>query len=464
MKNLLSIICAILPLLSVFGQWPQGAGEDLVAITTAGGHLYAIRDGAEDIEIIRSTDGGISFDVLHTETNPLDELRAIAVDGNVGFSGGGSLLLRAGNLSGDPQGWVEVDWDAQGLSAPFNLLSIAGNGTGTWAVLDDSGMIYQTIDNGTNWTDISLDGTFLSAINWDSVTSNWVAVGGDKLYEYDGSDWTPSVIDAGSMVTAIAVDGAGNVLVAGENGALYMRNAGAAEFTSLEATDGSSENFTTLLVLDENEFVVGGDQRGLIRVSGGIASILLPTQEGPVTVNQITQIDGAVVMAGVAMVEPPDIQAVNDPTQPVEVSLVATDPGHSLFYSTDGSDPRGNLPGQVFAYTAPFTVTGTVTVRAVTLGNGIYSAVVEREIQAGEILQPFLITIQVGAGEVVMTQDMATEGYTFGLEYTTNLLADPLVWDGEDHANQVGTGSELTWTVAPVPASPRFWRVVVIEE
>lgn len=464
MKILLPILCTFLPLLSAFGQWPQGAGEDVVAITTAGGHLYGIRDGAEDIEIIRSADGGITFEVLFTAANPVDELRAIAVDGDVGFSGGGSLLLRAGNLSGNPQDWVEVDWDAQGLNAPFNLVSIAGNGSGSWAVLDDSGTIYQSVDNGGNWTDISLNGTLLSALNWDPGTSNWVAVGGDTLYEYAGGVWTPTVVSADNILSTLAVDGAGNVMVAGENGALYIRNAGDTGFASLETSAGSSENFTALLVLGENDFVAGGDQRGLIRINGGLPSILLPTREGPVRVNQLTSLDGAVVMAGVERVAPPGIQAVNDPDNPVEVTLVGADPSHSLSYSTDGSDPREELPGQVFAYTAAFSVTGTLTVRAVSFFDGVHSAIAEQEIQAGEALEPFRLTIQVGGGEVVLTQDIATDGYTFGLEYTTSLLEGPPLWSEESHDTQVGEGGELTWTLSPVPTTPRFWRVVVIDE
>ena len=447
MKFLQGFLLFCFVALPAFSQRPQGAGEDLVAITAAGGHLYALReDFVNHDQILRSTDGGISFDVLYTVDATTDELRAIAVHGNVGFAGGGSLLLRAGDLGTAPNTWEAVPSDAF-----LSIESIAGNGVAAWAVLDSGGTVYQSIDNGDTWTDISPAGfPNLSAIAW-AEGQNWIAVGGDTVYAYNGATWDTSVVAAGVMLSAIAVDGLGNVMVAGENGALYFRAADAETFTKIETVDGSSENFTTLLVLGDNDFVVGGDQRGLLRVNGGTASVLLSTQEGPVTVKQITVLDGAVVMAGVGLVDEPVMDATNDPDNPVTVTLTGV---NDIYYTTDGAQPEtGTL------YDAPFTVTGIVTVQAVAESDGVYSPVVSREVIAGEAQQPFALSIAVVSNTLVITQDTSVSSTQYQLQSTTD-LTDANAWQ-DVGTPEAGTGNALQWSIDPIPAGTVSWRSII---
>ncbi|MCH8529189.1 MAG: hypothetical protein LAT79_18890, partial [Kiritimatiellae bacterium] len=73
-------------------------------------------------------------------------------------------------------------------------------------------------------------------------------------------------------------------------------------------------------------------------------------------------------------------------------------------------------------------------------------------------------SISVSGSTVTLVQDVSTSGYTYGLEYTQDLSATPQDWQAEAAANQAGSGDPLTWEITPVPASPRFWRVVLIED
>ena len=446
MKTIAAFLIFLLAGVSARAQRPQGLGADLRAVAENNGALFGILDDG-DVKIVRSTNGGVSFDeVLHAVTFP-DELHHIAANAHVAIAGGGTLLLRA-DLDVDATDWTEID--LQGLI--FNIAAIAHNGDQSWAVAGDDGVLWISGDHGENWTDQSPPGpTVIADVAWSPANQSWWVAGGDRVHEFDGDTWTSTQIP-GVMLTAVASDALGNVLVAGQGGALYLREVSSSEFVAVPGS--GSENFTDIVVLGDNDFAVAGDQRGLWRVNSGTAGVLLETRPGHNEVYQIATLDGAVVMAGVAVVLPPVIDALAASNDPVEVTLVPTDAAHNVYYTTDGSEPETGA-----LYEDPFTVTGTVTVQAVSEEDGVFSAAGSMQIEAGE-LQIFSLEITLDGNTLVITQDTSSVGVTYQLQGTAD-LGDSESWQDRDDPKS-GTGDPLQWIIDPIPAGTQAWRTRVV--
>ncbi len=455
----LMILSLALPLLPVAAQTAQGLGQNIRAVTTTPQGIVAI---TEDAKVLFSTDQWMNFteifDLRFETADDFVDLHAIASNGSRVVVGGTDSLLYTADLSVSSSNWTPKTPTSDVLFG--DVRGLAASATGTWIAVGDGGILRS--GDGMAWLDDLSNSDLFHAVTWVSANT-WVAAGADGIWwsTDDGLNWTDT--ETAGSYTAVASDGTGNVLAVGEMGTLVRSTDNGETFTALT---GNGTDYRSVAATGANTWVVGGVDRTLLSLDDqGVLSqaSFIGYEEASLdeALGLVVLADGTVLIAGVDAIPAPEIDATDDPSNPVEVTL-AQSAGNTMWYTTDGSDPRASATRQ--DYSEPFTVTGNVTVRSVAELNGIHSAAVQREIQAGEELEPFSITIQVAGGEVVLTQDVATNGYTFGLEYATDLAATPQEWSAENHADQEGTGGELTWTLSPVPATPRFWRVVVIDE
>jgi len=443
-------------------QRPQGLGrgtlaavstpEGIVAITTEAKVLLSTNQWLDTTEI---------FDLQAVQTVD-DRLYALAARGSRVVAGGTDGLLYTANLAVNPNAWTA----ATGTVGMGDIRSLAARpDADTWMAATDGALRRSNGNNAGAWTEV-FDGGF--DVNFSDVTWSqgdvWVAVGNDGFVGVvyrsinNGVNWSPVTLPANvPHLLSVAADGFGNVLAVGENGGIYRSADNGATFSVLQS---EGENYHAVVATGENTWAIGGLQRTLHYLDDqGVLteeSVIGSEPGSDDEVMGLVQVDGSLLMAGVDTVPPPAIDAENDPVNPVIVTLIPDDEEDALFYSVDGSAPET-------AYTGPFVVTGTVTVQAVALRNGVYSPVVSREIEAGQFQIFEFTSISVSGGQVILEQDTSNLGVSYRLEYTLNLAANPVVWSPEGVATQSGTGNPLTWTVTPVPNGTRIWRAVLTE-
>ncbi len=445
-RCLAALLAAFLLAGNAAAQRPQGAGENLVAVANAAGVPVAITNAGV---LVRSLDGGETYaDVLYTPLSG-DYLTTLSTRGSKIVAGGNGFLVTL-DLSILPL--TPVLPTVPSLFGDFS--AIANDGNTGWVAVTDTAEVLRSTDGGSTWTEwnTGISAFELSGVNWNASNSKWMAVGDDTVYTRAPADesWSSLQI-ASTTLLDIAADGFGNVLLVGQGGAVYRSTNNGLSFTQLMA-DAYSEDFLSITVLGQDDFVIGGQQRLLVQIDAGSDTELLSLVYGAPDVTSLVSSDGAVVMSGVAIVPAPSISAIDNPAAPVLVTLTPDDPGDSLFYSTDGGDPTT-------PYADPFPVTSTVIVQAVSLRDGVYSPVVSDEVVAGSP-NTFTLSIARSGANLLITQDGSDIGLTYQLQYSDNLAATPQVWTNEQ-VTKPGTGSPLVWTISPIPTGPRAWRVVL---
>ena len=458
LSRILICLFSLLPLLQVAGQSPQGLGQNIRAATAVPGGIVAI---TTDAKVLYSTDNWLTepeevFD-LRDANLPNDNLYAIASRGSRVVVGGTDSLLYTADLSANPTTWTPKTAGSDDLIG--EVRGLAASADDTWIAVGDGGILRST--DALAWSQVLDDPIVLTAVTLVSANT-WVAVGTGGIWRStnDGETWTS--IHASGDFTAVASDGTGNVLAVGEMGTLVRSTDTGATFTALT---GNGTDYRSVAATGAYTWVIGGVERTLLVLDdqGTLSQeSIIGFEEGSENEAHglVVLEDGTVLIAGVDAIPAPGIDATDDPSNPVEVTLTQS-AGDTIWYTTDGSDPRASATRQV--YTLAFTVTGSVTVQAVAERDGVFSPVVSQEIEAGEALVPFAIdSISVSGTTVTLVQEISTPGYTYGLEYTQNLAADSQVW--ESVSTQPGSGDPLTWVITPIPASPRFWRVVIVED
>jgi len=468
LRNLLILILA-LQLLPGAAQTAQGLGRTVRAVASTPQGLAAI---TEDAKVLLSTDQWMTtteiFDLRDATGIADDDLHAIAARGSRVVVGGTDSLIYTADLSVDAE-----EWEAATVPSSFDAIrGIASRSDeDTWMALTETTILRSSNTNAGTWQNVyeleDISAEFTS-ITWVSG-GTWIAVGSDGIWRStnDGAHDTWSKISGVSgHFTAVAADGQGNVLAVGDGGIIYLSVDSGETFEDFfEDEEPQGEYLTSVVATGENTWAIGGLQRTLLLLDDGGnlsgASVIGFEEASEDEILGLVYENGTLMMAGVEEIPAPSIEAVDDPNTPVEVTLTQS-ADDTLWYTTDGSDPRTSPTRQ--EYEDPFTVTGTVTVKAVGERDGVFSPVVSQEIIAGEDLEPFSIeSISVSGTTVTLIQDVSTTGYTYGLEYTEDLSATPQVWQSESPADQPGTtGESLTWEITPVPASPRFWRIVVV--
>ena len=455
----LMILSLALPLLPAAAQTAQGLGRNIRAVTTIPQGIVAITD---DAKVLFSTDQWLSFTEifdLRVVAEENDDLWAIASSGSRVVVGGTDSLLYTADLSVNPTNWTpktpasdELFGDVKGLAA---------SPSGTWIAVGDGGILRS--GDGLAWSEVLNSLDLFHAATWVGGET-WAAVGEGGIWQSanDGQNWSHT--GSSGAFTAVASDGFGNVLAVGENGLIAFSGDEELNYSLIQE---EGENLFSVVSTGDNAWVIGGGQRTLLVLDdqGTLSEESIIGFEGgseDEAHGLVVLEDGTVLIAGVDAIPAPEIDATDDPSNPVEVTLTQS-AGDTIWYTTDGSDPRATGTRQL--YGSPFTVTGSVTVQAVAERDGVFSPVVSQEIEAGEALEPFAIdSISVSGTTVTLVQEISTPGYTYGLEYTQNLAADPQVWTSESVSSQPGSVDPLTWEITPIPSSPRFWRVVIVED
>lgn len=473
MKPLRNILLLLLALQFLPGaaQTPQGLGRNIRAVTSTPQGLAAITDEAK---VLRSSDQWVTYTEifdLRAESGMTDEdLYAIAARGSRVVVGGSESLIYTADLSGNPVVWTPKSQTSDTLFG--DVYAIAVSDTGTWIAVGDGGILRS--EDALDWEETLENFEIFKGVTWVSGQI-WIAVGTDGIWwsTDDGLTWT-SVPDVSGSFTAVASDGEGNVLAVGDGGigGIIYRSVDSGETFEdfFEDEEPQGEFLTSVVATGENTWAIGGLQRTLLLLDGegnlSGESVIASEEASDDEILGLVYENGTLMMAGVEEIPAPEIDADNDPANPVEVTLTLT-ADDTIFYTTDGSDPRTDG----IEYTDPFTVTGTVTIRAVAERDGVFSPVVSEEIEAGEVLESFAIeSITVSGTTVTLIQDVSTNGYTYGLEYTTDLGETPQVWTSETGPDttpltqQGTTGESLTWEITPAPASPRFWRIFVVPD
>lgn len=447
------LLTGILPLQA---RYPQALGPHIVDAVTVGNQGFAINNqgpsGRE--QILRTTDGWLTASVVHTAAADNDQFLAIATDGTfVLVSGTDGVIHRADALE-DPEDWQIID-----PGFPAEIRGLAHH-SGTWIAVGDT--ILRSTNAGLSWTQIQATAS-LNAVTFSGT--RWVAVGGmfdgEAVHSGDGGPtWSSSTLPANTPpLHAVTADGFGYVLAVGEEGTALLSTDNGASFQPAPAVD-RSETLRAVVSTGENQWWIGGDQQTLLNLDGTGLNQVLSSEKGGDIGGLWLGADGELLLSGVEVVHPPQIQASDDPDNPVEVIL--SHPGSAvLWYSLDGSDPRD--PQTRTAYAGPFLVGGQLTLRTVVEQDGIFSPLVSQEILAGAVLAPFRITaIQISSGQVSLTQDIASRGFSFAVEYTEDLRAAPQQWQPEAVAIQAGDDDELIWTFPAPAGSPRFWRIATV--
>jgi hypothetical protein len=349
-------------------------------------------------------------------------------------------------------------WTETNPSGIFgDLHGIDHNGASVWIATGEA--ILRSTNNGVDWTDVSpvtLDS--LNDVVFTGTASNWVAVGGsfgaEAFYSDDGgATWTASALPVLTpRLLAVAADSAGNLLAVGEGGTVLLSTDQGQSFSTLTSVN-VSQDLTGVDTSAANQWLVGGTQRVLLSVDSNLDSsstVLAPVTSGLDT-NDIVIVNGSVIMAGVAEVPAPQITApATSSFVPIEVTLVPDVSTEQTFYTIDGSSPDSTD----LLYSAPFSISETLTVYAVSQLDGVYSAVVS---QAFDITIHTL-SIAPNGSDIDLTLDTSVIGYDYQLKRNPD-LKDNGGWT-DAGVVKPGTGSPLTWTSLN-PASPLFWRVQI---
>lgn len=438
----LSLLLSLLLLPGVLpAQRPQGLGRELRAVTGTQGYLIAID---EDDALLRSSDQGLTFSVIAPPPPNDLQLNALAARGTVLIAAGESgQMFRTPDVTATDPVFTQL------TVPPYigDLHAIAVNPNGQWVAAGDDGILQST--DGTTWTHPASP-DFLVDVAWSG--SHWVAVGEAIYRSLNGTDWA-AIANAPADLTAVAADGAGNLLATGLNGHLYRSTDHGATFTQIPGAPWEG-SLRSVIALGADAWWVGGDEAAILSVLGTDVTVVLEDLGALNASYSLFALNGAVGIAGVETVAPPAISAPGSPSAlPVEVTLTANANNDEIRFTRDGSDPAtGDL------YIQPFFVTGTQTISAVSTRNGLFSPLVSAEIQGGDP-QPFSLSISLSGTSLLITQDSSTVGLPYRLEVATSLLLQD--WTPVQ-SPQTGTGAALQWTLTPIPAtSPRFYRSIL---
>ncbi|EMA52950.1 hypothetical protein [Halococcus thailandensis] len=144
-----------------------------------------------------------------------------------GASGSETVHLVNGSgevLSGTKNGSGGMDWgEAQKPGSGSSMKGIDFASSSVGHVSNTSTKVYETTDNGGSYQEIGIDGPGGNLYGVASVSKSDVnvAAGSGKIYQYDGSEWTPHSVGE-NTIYGIDRDGASGLAV-GSGGRVYDR-------------------------------------------------------------------------------------------------------------------------------------------------------------------------------------------------------------------------------------------------
>lgn len=438
---------------SALGQALRGMSEALDAAVVVDGAVVGLRsDGA----IVRSVDQGASFVELRASTPP-DRLRALAAAGQVVVAGGSSgLLVRAGDLAENPTVWEEVS--VGGIMS--EVYGLAHNGGGHWVAVGEgtftAGVLVSS-DQAQTWTAATNPPAFfLWAVEWNSHAGEWMAVGGDgfdgAIYRsVNGQIWSEVPLPAGTPpLLALAIDGDGKVLAVGESGALVVSTGAGTAFSRLGGAE-VSEDLRAVVSLGPGQWLVGGVDGVVVSVIGESVVVLREPDPPSAAINSLVVGDGGVLLSGQGWVRPPEITPGSGDFEDAFLVALAADEEAAVFFTLDGSEP--NLGST--RYQGEFSVAQTLTVKAVAVVEGLFSAVSTAFFSfPNSEMAPLQLQIErLASGQNRLVLKRHRMGRLYQLETSMDLLE----WTPME-SGQTGDVDALHWDVE-AEGPLRFYRV-----
>lgn len=358
---------------SASAQAMRGTSEALDAAVVVDGAIVGL---AEEGAIVQSLDEGESFEELWRPAAS-DTLLSLAASGQTVIAGGGAgLLVRAENLTEDPEAWDEVSSG----TILGDVLGLAHDGSENWVAVGEAGFsagVLLSSDEGATWAPIANPPAHgLRAVEWNASASEWVAAGGDgfngAVYRSaDGADWVQASIPFGTpSLRDLAVDEDGRIFAVGESGAMLLSTDGGETFVTV-GEGKVSEDLNVVVSSGADQWVVAGTEAVVLSVSGGTAGILFePEPSKPAIQSLVVMENGSVILLGRELI--PD----DDEVEPLrlrierlpegEVRLLLSYSWEDASYQLETSDDlvqwsevggvRGGVGGQLVWEVAP---TGT---------------------------------------------------------------------------------------------------------
>lgn len=272
---------------------------DFKSVAVTGSRIIALSENGQ--ELLTSDDSGVTFDSRETMSDTFNEVSALGTTAvSVGVD---ALVLRSVN-SGTT--WLP----ATAPTLAGQLAAAAGRTDGAnpnkWIAVGDDGFdgsIYRSTDDGANWSEVKvLTDILLSDVVWTGT--RWLVCGRDGFLNEgivysstDGLVWTGSVVPVlASPLLALAHDGSGTVLAVGEDGQMLQSVDDGLNFSAIGT--GVVTGDLQAVIYSGGEFIVGGDEKTILEVSGSTVSQEVPPAASADPVLALYELNGSIQAVG----------------------------------------------------------------------------------------------------------------------------------------------------------------------
>ena len=172
-----------------------------------------------------------------------DQVNALALDGAGNLYAGGRFTTAGGTAANYVANWNGSDWNAMGgTNDQVNALAVDGSGNlyagGRFTTAGGTAANHIAKWNGSDWSALGT-GTYgsVGALALDG-SGNLYAGGGLHLDKWNGSAWSALADGTDGLVLALALDGSGNVYAGGEFTAV-LTNEGQTDANNIAKWNGS---------------------------------------------------------------------------------------------------------------------------------------------------------------------------------------------------------------------------------
>lgn len=269
------------------------AGDRLVAVGTRGNILVSDDNGANwrlvkspaavlltkvtfedaktgyivgyDATIMKTTDGGDSWTLLHRVTEGDQALFSIAFDTPEHGLAVGAYNLQYVTKDGG-QSWSRQS--IANLDTDFHLNGIISTGAGSFVIAGEAGNAFVSEDAGQSWQTRSPDyaGSFFGTVELPDKSVVIFGLRGHAFRSGDaGRSWTQLVTGTNSGLLGAAVLSDGRLVLAGNDGALLLSNRDYTNFATVP-NDARASNSSVIEAANGKLILVGQDGISVVPV------------------------------------------------------------------------------------------------------------------------------------------------------------------------------------------------------
>lgn len=284
---------------TAFGQDVELLDRDFRALTLSDGNLIGI---TPESAILSATGDFSAFTQRRgIPAENLESYFAAEASGSlVIVVGSDGRILRSTNAG---VSWVSLE------ATPVlfgDLLAVSPGPEGVWAAVGEDGFdgaVVTSADGGITWErSATLNDASLTAIAWTG--ERWIACGDNSfgaglIFEStDGISWNAVALNSSfTGFTAAASDGAGTVIVAGESGTLLRSTDHGLSFSPLDPGSYSG-TFRSIAPGSGSSFLVSGDERTVLSISGATVDEVVPYGNGAPAVLDLVLANGTLFLGG----------------------------------------------------------------------------------------------------------------------------------------------------------------------